>query len=582
MTPLSPANVVALVHQMQGLGSELPEVEAKDGRRGLPQRVIESLSAFGNRRGGGTIVFGIDDSTYRPVGGLNISKLQADLAVLPGQRLSHPLRLEPLVCEVDGVTVLAISVPECPLVHKPIYDRRDGLFGGSWLRVGNTNHRLTEAEVRAILRASDRDDTDVTPVDEARIADLSPGLIAEYKSTLAERRPGSRLTQLDDPEMLLAIRAATYVGDRLAPTVAGVLFFAEEPQHWLPGTFISFLQFPGTDVALATGNDQIYLDNVRINGPLPTALDAARRTVLSRIRKRALLQGLTRREIPEYPDWAYREALVNAVAHRDYGITGAHIQVRLFSDRIEVQSPGGLFGTVSEANIETEQSTRNHAVVGMLEHLGLVEQRGIGINLMVQSMLEAGLERPVFRDSLTSFLVALKNHTMMDDEAYRWLSNLSGFPITDPQRMALVYTWRTGKIANRDYQRVASVSSVAATHGLRRLVNIGLLTQHGTRGPAFYTLNRLALNEPGRRALSAVEIQILEHVANHGPITNSQAREIVGIDDVSAMRQVLRRMVRGGYLVQRGSSKRHTYYEVGGLRRRTPNSSRRTPTKAGR
>jgi len=203
----------------------------------------------------------------------------------------------------------------------------------------------------------------------------------------------------------------------------------------------------------------------------------ARRAILARIRKRALLEGFTRREIPEYPDWAYREAIINAVAHRDYGISGAHIQIRLFSDRIEVQSPGGLLGMVSEENIEHEQSTRNHAVVRLLEDLSLVEQRGIGINQMVQSMLAAGLERPIFRDSLTSFLVVLKNHTMIDDEAYRWLATFADRRLTDSQRVGLVYTWRTGKIANRDYQRLNSVTSVAATRALRGLVEQGLLRQ---------------------------------------------------------------------------------------------------------
>ena len=271
-----------------------------------------------------------------------------------------------------------------------------------------------------------------------------------------------------------------------------------------------------------------------------------------------------RREIPEYPDWAYREAVINAVAHRDYGITGGHIQIRLFSDRLEVQSPGGLFGTVSEQNIEYEQSTRNHAVVRLLVDYGLVEQRGIGINRMVQSMLEAGLGRPDFRDSLTSFQVALKNHTMMDDDAYRWLSSFAAYRLTDGQRIALVFAWRTGKIANRDYQRLNSVTSVRATRDLRDLVNKGLLVQHGTRGAAFYTLARVPI--PRRRRplqIGAPEEMILAHLRKHGRITNAEGRHLLGINDVFKMRQILRRMVRLELLLQRGRSKQDTYYELG-------------------
>jgi ATP-dependent DNA helicase RecG len=245
-------------------------------------------------------------------------------------------------------------------------------------------------------------------------------------------------------------------------------------------------------------------------------------------------------------------------------MSGAHIQLRLFADRLEVQSPGGLFGTVSEENIEHEQSTRNYAVVRLLEDHGLVEQRGIGVNRMVQSMLEAGLERPIFRDSLTSFLVVLKNHTMMDDEAYRWLADLADQPLSDPQRIALVYAWRTGSLANRDYQGLNSVSSVRATRELRDLVHKGLLSLHGARGAAFYTLARLpARRRRGAEVIGSQEGAMIAHVRRYGRITNSEARRLLGVEDIMAMRQILRRMVRHGLLAQRGTSKQNTYYELG-------------------
>lgn len=547
---------------MRALRSELPDGEAKDSRKGLPQRIYESLSAFANRRGGGVIVFGLEDGTFRPVPGLDVAKIQEDLGAFVDQRMSYPLRLEFKACEIDGITVLAAAVPECPPAHKPVYYKGKGLIGGSYLRVGNANHVLTDPEVRAILRSTDRDDTDTKPIADASLSDISPELLSEYRGTLASRRPTSSLLSLGDADLLQAIGAITRVGEAQVPTLAGVLFFTEDPQRFVPGTFISFLQFPGADVA-TSGDGPVYLDNARLSGPIPAMIDEARRLIFSRIRKRALLEGFMRREIPEYPDWAYREAVVNAIAHRDYAISGGHVQVRLFSDRLEVQSPGGLFGTVSEQNIEFEQSTRNHAVVRLLEDFGLVEQRGIGVNRMVRAMLESGLQRPEFRDSLTSFMVSLKNHTMMDDEAYRWLSSFSDIQISDRQRTALVYAWRTGTLANKDYQRLNSVSSVQATRELRGLVDLRLLVQHGTRGSAFYTLARIPL--PRRRrplAIGAVEETILAHVRRNGRITNSQGRDALGIENVWKMRQILRRMVRLGLLVQMGPSKQATYYEL--------------------
>lgn len=554
-------DVAAYVAQMQAVASELGEVEAKDGRRGLPQKIYESVSGLANRRGGGLIIFGLEDGTFRPVGGIDVAALQTNLASFIDQRMSYPLRLEYLLCEIAGGTVLAAVVPECPTAHKPVYYRGKGLIGGSYLRVGNSNHVLSDAEVRAILRTTDRDDTDAMPVPGASRSDLSDDLIAGYRQTLADRKPDSELLRLDDDELLAAIHAVARSEGELVPTLAGLLFFAPDPQRWLPGTFISFMQFAGTEVAPANQAAPVYVDNIRIAAPVPQMIEEARRAILARIRKRALLEGFTRREIPEYPDWAYREAVVNAIAHRDYAISGSHVQIRLFADRLEVQSPGGLFGTVSESSIEYEQSTRNHAVVRLLEDHGLVEQRGIGIDRMVKEMLASGLERPAFRDSLTSFLVVLKNHTMMDEDAYRWLSGFSDYQLTDHQRMALVYIWRTGKIVNRDYQRLNSVDTVPATRALKSLVDLGLLQQHGTRGSAYYTLTE-APSLRARRDRAADERAVLEHVRRHGRITNAEGRELLEIGDVWTMRLILRRMVRRGLLTQHGIAKQHTYYQL--------------------
>lgn len=562
LAKVDPGRVLAYIAQMQAMGSELSEVEAKDGRRGLPRKIYESLSALSNRRGGGFIVFGLEDGTFRPVDDLDVARVQSDLASFIDQRMSYPIRCEFQPIDIGGMPILAVAVPECPAQHKPLYDTNRGIIGGSYLRVGNSNHRLSEAEVRVMLRASDHDATDTTTVDDAPIESLSTDLIDEYRATLGKRKPDSGLLRLGNDDLLISVRALARGPSGLRPTVAGLLFFATEPQRWLPGAFVSLIQFPGTQVAPANSQDPIFTDNIRIDGPIPAQIEKVRLAIFTRIRKRALLEGFTRREIPEYPDWAYREAIVNAAAHRDYGISGSHIQVRVFSDRLEVQSPGGLFGTVSEASIEFEQSTRNHAIVRLLEDVGLVEQRGIGIDRMVREMLAAGLERPAFRDSLTSFTVTLKNHTMMDEDAYRWLAQVADQPLSDHQRVALVFAWRTGKIVNRDYQRLNSTNSVSATRDLRRLVDLRLLAQHGSRGSAFYTVPDTLRVVP-RRDRMADERAVIDHVRRRGSITNAEGRDLLGIADVWTMRQILRRMVRNGLLSQHGTAKQFTHYEIG-------------------
>lgn len=136
------------------------------------------------------------------------------------------------------------------------------------------------------------------------------------------------------------------------------------------------------------------------------------------MRKASLIRGVTRQDIPEYPEVAVQEAIVNAVAHRDYShfVRGSHIQVRMFADRLEVQNPGGLYGGVTVDELKEGQSTRNLLLVQLMEDVHLVEDRGSGIDAMLDAMQKANLQPPRFEDRRTSFLVVLYNAPIMSDE----------------------------------------------------------------------------------------------------------------------------------------------------------------------
>ena len=136
-----------------------------------------------------------------------------------------------------------------------------------------------------------------------------------------------------------------------------------------------------------------------------------------------------------------REAIANAVAHRDYSpyVRGSYIQIRMFADSLEVQSPGGLFGNVTVDNLEDEHSTRNAKLMRMMEDMQVVENRGSGISAMLHTMREANLEPPRFDDRRASFKVTFHNHTLMTPEAISWLNQFSHLPLNDHQRLALIY-----------------------------------------------------------------------------------------------------------------------------------------------
>lgn len=329
------------------------------------------------------------------------------------------------------------------------------------------------------------------------------------------------------------------------PTLSGLLMFGKHPQLFEPQLVITFLQFYGTTETEKTPRGERFLDNQKFEGTIPEIIESAVRHVLASIRKSSLIEGLYRRDIPEYPEEAIREAMVNAVAHRDYShfVRGSYIQIRLFADRLEIQSPGGLYGNVTEETLEQEQSTRNRLLMQIMEDLHLVENRGSGISTMIEAMRRANLEPPRFQDKRSSFWVTFHNHTLMSPEAVAWLNKFADRPLNDHQRLALVYLRHNKRFTNSDYQRLNHVDSVIANRELRSLVQLELIKQQSTRRWASYILN---VPTEVKSAQTAEE-KILDYVRENGSITRAQCKQLIGLTEVQA-KYLLQKMRKGGFL----------------------------------
>jgi ATP-dependent DNA helicase RecG len=303
----------------------------------------------------------------------------------------------------------------------------------------------------------------------ATLDDLDAAQIEAYREELDRRRPGSSLIRVSDEELLVRVSAAVQVRSRLQPTLVGMLFFGREPQRFYPAFTITLVHFAGTSTAPATPDDPLYLDNREFTGTIPAMIEGARAAIFEKLSKRAVVKGFVRQDVPEYPEFAYREALLNAVGHRDYSLEGSFTQVRLFADRLEIQSPGGLGGHLTVDNIVYEQFTRNPHVVRLLEDLGYVEHRGLGVDHMIHAMADAGLEPPVFEDRGSSFWVILKA-----GETVAPLPQLSGLDLNERQVRAVAYLRTHGSLSNREYQSEFGVSERTALYDLQGLVTAGL------------------------------------------------------------------------------------------------------------
>jgi len=552
--------LLELIRSVQRFQSELGDIEVKAAQRGTPQRLFESLSAFANRTGGGVILLGLDENrAFEVVGVGDAHRIIAEVSHLSAENMEPALRPEFTLAEVEGKPVLAIEVFEVPAEQKPCFYKTAGLQSGAYIRVGNTNRQMSGYEVFSYLTARTQPTFDEEPVAEATLADLDRERPEEYVRQLRRARLDAPYLNRPFEEVLKQLRIVRDVDGVIRPTLAGLLMFGVYPQTFEPQLVITFLHYYGTDEAEKTPRGERFLDNRKFEGPIPDMVEAAVNYVMASIRKSSLIEGLLRRDIPEYPEEGVREAVVNAIAHRDYSpyVRGSYVQIRLFADRLEIQSPGGLYGNVTEETLEEEQSTRNRVLMRLMEDAHLVENRGSGIRAMIDAMRRLNLEPPRFQDRHASFLVTFRNHTLMGPEAITWLNRFADRPLTDRQRLALVYLRYNEQLTNSDYQRLNHVDSVTASRDLRGLVQSGLVEQHSTRRWAYYTLAVEKEAGPTSPELTH-ETRVLAYVRERGRINNSECRDLLQLDLEPASR-LLKRMHRQG-LLKREGERRWAYY----------------------
>lgn len=432
-----------------------------------PDALAETLVAFANSDGG-TVVLGVNEAGQLQG---EITAEDAEdvlrLALMQGRPI---VRTEWQQNQVEGGTVVVIHVPRSSELHS-LAD------GRVLVRSGSQNRPLGGDQIVHLAATRSSGDFETEPVHEATLADLDKSLIDEYRANRAERQ--RRPVVGDDVSMLINAGALT---EDHTPTVMGVLLFGRSPQDFLPQSKLIFVRFAGTEMR-GPGGLPGYSRREEIVGPLPRLIEDAWQVIWEEMRVAAVVKGLVREEKAEYPPFAVREALVNAVCHRDYRLAGRRIEVRMFDDRMEVISPGGLPGYITVDNIVEEHFSRNPRLVNGLFQWGFIEELGLGIDRMIEDMVNAGHPAPEFRDTPYSFTVTLRNNRVRRPVA-AWESNMN-----ERQLQALAFIQEWGRITNRDYRMLCpDVSAETLRLDLADLVERGLLIKVGAKKGTYYIL----------------------------------------------------------------------------------------------
>lgn len=434
-----------------------------------PAKLAETLVAFANA-GGGALLVGVPDGLSDPDAILDRA-LQAALAVAPP--LIIPL---PKVEEMDGKLVLVVSVPP-GLPH--VYS-----YKGKYLvREGTRNRPLDPRQLRRLMMERGAVSFEALVPDGARLDDVDWDKAEQYLAGLGGLQTTSRELALLRRGCLARSDAVavqvTSLGE-LRPTYAGLLLFGRQPQRWVHSAEILVARYAG-----ATMDDRFVKEEIR--GTLPEQIRRAEAFVTSNMRRGVRLEGLARVEEPEYPVDVVREAIVNAVAHRDYQIRGDEIRVLMFSDRVEFYSPGRLPGHVTVENLVHERFSRNEAIVQVLSDLGFIERLGYGVDRMIRLMADAGLPRPQFEETAGGFQVTLMGPGASlisgDVDARRWRH----LGLNERQEQALAYLSEQGRITNREYQELCpDVSAETIRRDLADLVYKDLLLKIGDKRATYY------------------------------------------------------------------------------------------------
>lgn len=454
-----------IIRQLKLSSTDDQFVEVKESAGKLPASVIETVSAFANGSGG-VIVLGLSErNDFEPAEGFDAHRVADALSQACSDKLTPPVRADIEIVEYGGSNVLVASVEEILPRDKPCYITDRGMYKGSFIRSFDGDRKLSAYEIDRLLEDRTQPAYDAEIVTEATMDDLDQGLLDGVISRQKALHPRV-FANFDDEEIMTSLRIAAKDDDGvLRPTLAGLLALGVYPQKYFPRLTVTFAAYPEKDKASV---ERIkYLDSEKMVGPIPAIIADTIRAVQRNTRLGGALTDAKRTDMPDYPLAAVREAVCNALMHRDYSklARGTQVQVNLYEDRLEFLSPGGLYGTVTAATVATAgySSTRNQYLSDILESTpyegGFVaENRGTGFKLMKMELERNEMDAPVVRDSIAMFSLEFRRKV------------LPALASDDPCDEILVFVAKNEPCSANEISKGLNVPRSTVTYRLKKLV----------------------------------------------------------------------------------------------------------------
>lgn len=455
------------LNEIQLMRCETKELEIKSARTDCPKRLFDTLSSFSNQENGGIIIFGVDEKhNYEECGVYDPQDIQKKIN-------EQCLQMEPIVrplltvVEKNGLFFVAAEIPGLDIADRPCFYSGKGRMKGSYIRIGDSDEPMTDYEIYSYEAFRKKCQDDVRPVPRATFGVLDSLLLEEYMIQLKKEKPNLSAINEECINELIGITRDGQI------TVSSLFLFCRYPQVFFPQLCITAVVVPGEEMGSFGDSGERFLANKRIEGNITSMLEQTIMFIQQNMRTKTIINPNTgkREDKTEYPITAIREVVLNALVHRDYSVhtENSPIRVVMYSNRIEVTNPGGIYGRISVDQLgKLQPETRNPVLATALEVMNITENRYSGIPTIRRTMDDHGLDAPVFADERGTFKVTLYNDTNRV-----WMKDKKGLAAREETLLAFLEVPRSrNEIAT--FLGINTVAYAMKTH-IQPLVDAGLV-----------------------------------------------------------------------------------------------------------
>lgn len=522
-----------------------PGTKKPRNRPEVREQIAQFVAAFANADGG-VLILGQEDDFSVTGHGYPADAIE-DMLAVPEQRLTPP-QSKGWVQEVEGHQVLVFSVSSAPravMVHGDGFPRR----------IKDEVIQDSEEAINALKRRGQV---------ESFESDLVPGVgLDALDATLIQQAARAAGLPPEDAEGYLLDRLlAERRGAELVLRRGALILFGASP-HVLghPNCGVRIFRVTGTERLTGTRNNVSEL-KPRIEGNAPHVIRTAYEKLGTLIGNSERLHDLFFKEMPEYPTFAWQEALVNAVAHRDYRDAGRGVEVWLFSDRLEVRSPGDLIPSVSLDALRARRlahASRNPRMSRVLSELNFMREQGEGVPRIFDEMEASWLPMPEFSVAESVFTVKLRNTPIFEGGRAEWLSYVRDLPLNIRQQRILAKN-EGSSFRSGEYQELNDVDRDLAYRELKVMVEAGYLEapEHPGQG-AIYRVRPRA-SRPSRLPQGTSTFDSIQRLRTQmdrkGFLKNLDYRESFG-GVRQAAAEALAELVAAGVLVRNEGERRY-------------------------